>query len=63
MQIFKNLQTKEGQAEFKADLAAETAKIIAEIRADKEAHGGLSKTQRSKPARWQYQNSNFGMGM
>ena len=37
--------------------------IIAATRKDKEAHGGLSKTQRSKPAKWQHQNSNFGMGI
>ena len=61
--MFEGLQTKEGQDQFKADMAAETARILEEICKDKEANGGLSKTERSKPRPWQYQNSNFGMGI
>jgi len=63
MQIFKDLQTEQGQAEFKAPMSAETARIIAEMRTDKEANGGLSKSQRSPRADWQYTNGNFGMGI
>lgn len=44
-------------------LEAETRKILAEIAADKKAHGGLTYAQRSPARSWRYSNSNFGMGM
>lgn len=67
MQMFKDLQTEEGRKKYRADMAAETDSIIAEIRAEREANGGVSSAMRyarsGRRSSYQYQNSNFGMGM
>jgi len=63
MKLFQDLQTEQGRAKFKSAMDAETARIVAEISADRKANGGLSKTERSPRTDWQYQNSNFGMGI
>ncbi len=63
MQIFKDLKTEQGQKRFRADMQAATDDIIAELRAQKKANGGTSGGAKAKPRPWQYQNSNFGMGM
>ena len=57
----RNSEITKDQAQ--ANMNTETARITAAIRTDKDANNGLSVTQRSKPTNWQYQNSNFGMGI
>ena len=60
--MMPDLKTEAGRAEWNRRLKANTAKLIAEIRADKEKHNGLSATQRTRPRPDRFANSNFGYG-
>ena len=60
--LMPDLSTKEGQAAYEKSLASASAKLIAELRADKAKHGGLSVTQRSRQFSDRFANSNIGGG-
>ncbi len=57
------LSTPEKQAAFRQDMQAATEKLLAELRAEKEANSGISASQAAIRRPWQSVNSNFGMGL
>ena len=60
--MMPDMSTKTGRAEWGKRLAANTAKLLADIAADKAKHGGRSYTQRTRAKPGRFNNSNFGMG-
>ena len=60
--LMPDLSTKEGQAAHEKSLADATEKLLAELRADKKKHGGLSVTQRTRPVPDRFANANINGG-
>lgn len=46
MQLLKDMQTEQGQKRFRADMSAETNRILSDIREQKKANGGRAKAPR-----------------